>query len=181
MVGKPCFLVVCGLFFAVANSGVGEHIISVPPENTSYILEFLYFGSLVWDVGTSLVRFSVMAFYGRIFQARRNPNIPWLRFYQAVLTLTVVWAISVLIFDALFECEPISKFWRPSPLFSDPGSCITPFTVFLVGSVGNLAVDLLILIVPFPMVYKLNLPWHKKTAVAFSFILGYGCVYSYVK
>ena len=117
-----------------------------------------------------------MAFYGRIFQVRRSPNVAWVWLYNIVLGIVVVWAVAVLLFNALFACEPISKFWRPSPLFSDPGSCVDPFVVFFVGSVGNMVVDLLILIVPFPQIYKLNLPWIKKLGVAVSFVLGYGWV-----
>ena len=147
-----------------------------PPEKTSRILMFLYIGSLIWNVGTSLIRFSVMTFYGRIFRVRGNANSAWVWFYNFVLGIVAVWAVAVLIFDALFECEPIAKFWRPSPLFEDPGSCIEPFVVFLVGSVGNFTVDVLVLIVPMPQVFKLNLPLVKKLGLAFSFVLGYGYV-----
>ena len=153
--------------------GVGLHTLQLDPGRLVYILQLNYVGQLLFVLDTSLLRFSVLAFYARIFPIHRSSGVWWLRFYFATVSMSFIWPVFVLLFDALFICEPISKYWYYwQPEVS--GTCVAISTVYYIETIGSLVVNLMTLIVPLPQIFKLNMQRRKKIAVAFSFLLGYG-------
>lgn len=165
-----------GIMVSEVNSiplGVGEHITDLGSDRLTYILQLFYVGQLLFILETSLLRFSVLAFYARIFPIHRSSGVIWLRFYFATVSMACIWPVFVLLFDALFICEPISKYWYYWDE-SHAGSCVSMSVVYYIETIGSLVVNLMTLIVPLPQIFKLNMKWRKKLAVAFSFLLGYG-------
>ena len=132
-------------------------------------MKFLYIAQLFFDVDTSLVRFSALAFYGRIFHVRRNPSKVWRIAYYGTICLSVAWLVAQFLFDA-FSCHPLSDFWAPRVL----RPCVPPSTFFLVGSAGDFIANLLVLLLPLPQVLRLDLEWRKKISISLAFIFGYG-------
>ena len=169
---QPLALTIDALVIRFRNRGIGNHADEVEPANLVWFLKALYGGQLIWTTGTSLVRFSVLAFYSRIFRVRTNPKRRWVTFYWIVTAAAVVWMLYILFFSAFFQCQPITKFWD----VTESGKCIEPFTAFLIETVGILVVDLCILVLPLPQVFGLRITWRRKLAVTISFLLGYGQV-----
>ncbi|MCJ1241023.1 hypothetical protein MMC14_009027, partial [Varicellaria rhodocarpa] len=169
----PLALTIDALVIRFRNRGIGNHANEVEPANLVWFLKALYGGQLIWTTGTSLVRFSVLAFYSRIFRVRTNPKRWWVTFYWIVTAAAVVWMLYILFFAAFFQCQPITKFWD----VTESGKCIEPFTAFLIETVGILVVDLCILVLPIPQVFGLRITWRRKLAVTVSFLLGYGVAF----
>ena len=150
--------------------GVGSNIntqVSMPDQLS--ILKYMYIAKLVWDVNTSLVRFSALAFYGRIFLVRSSHNKTWKLCFYAVCLICALWLLVLLIFDAFIQCRPIQAFWE-----GRMDQCVGLSAIYLLGTAGNFATDILVLLLPLPMAFNFNIKWHRKLAVCVSFVLGYG-------
>ena len=153
----------------MVNLGVGLNInTEVSEPEQSIILKYMYVAKLLWDIDTSLVRFSALAFYGRIFRVRSSTNKTWKLCFYAVCLICALWLLVLLIFDAFIQCKPIQAFWE-GPM----ESCVSLSTIYLLGTAGNFATDILVLLLPLPQVLKFNITWHRKLAISVSFILGY--------
>ena len=73
-----------------------------------------------------------------------------------------------VIFMALTICQPLVKNWEPLL----PGHCGSLTDSVLWTSVINVAVDLAIIILPMPMIWRLQMATHRKIALTITFGLG---------
>ena len=111
-----------------------------------------------------LTKCSILFFYRRIFRGTAFSIVNW-----TTLGLVVAWMIAFF-FAILFSCTPIDK-----SLNNDPGSdvkCIDNITLFYAGSGSDIAVDFIILFIPWPFIWKLQMSTKNKIAVTSIFFLG---------
>ena len=152
------------------NNGLGMHISdNITPYQRTQFAKFLYAGELLWHITTSLLRFSALAFYARIFHVRTNPSRIWVCCFYVTLGGTLSWLLAAILVEGILPCNPISKFWDPSL----GGTCIRVEDLLLVATIGCLVNDMIVVLLRLPQVFKLNLKWRKKMAVSGSFLLGY--------
>jgi hypothetical protein len=120
--------------------------------------------NFVYNTALSLVKLSVLLFYIRIFRtvSKYRPA-----FYAVGFTI-VGWWIAID-FVALFTCIPIRKSWIPTL----PGECINTQHTFVAATTSNILVDVLLLIVPMPMLWKLQVGTPQKFALLGIFACGY--------
>lgn len=122
-----------------------------------FIHENLYIPSL------AMIKFSILLFYARIFPGRR--------FRQ---TLYLVGAVVLLSwvscqFAAIFACHPIQNFW----LSAGPSeSCIDVQGLFIGQAIPNIATDIVLLVLPLPLIWRLQLPLAQKLGLLAIFTLG---------
>ena len=83
------------------------------------------------------------------------------------MSLTIAWGIAVLLVACL-QCRPLAKYWNPTI----PGYCIDPMKYILGNQGVNIALDFMILALPWPMVWGLHRPWKDKLALSAVFLLG---------
>ena len=67
------------------------------------------------------------------------------------------------------QCNPVSKNWKPVPW----GSCRSLSTQQLTSNSLNTVLDMAVVILPMPVLWKLHLPLQKKMAVMIMFSLGF--------
>jgi hypothetical protein len=159
------------MIFILLDQGLGRPMTVLDLAKITYDLKIVFAGEILWAIGSSLVRFSALAFYGRIFRVRTYPGRVWKIVFYTVCTLSVLWTVAIVLYS-LLSCRPISASWTfPAPAGSQ---CVDNFTNFLVGDVGDFINDFIILLLPLPQVFKLNLKLRKRIAISISFILGYG-------
>ncbi|KAI1175284.1 hypothetical protein F4777DRAFT_335884 [Nemania sp. FL0916] len=114
-------------------------------------------------LGFGLVKASIVVLYERIFH-----NIRHFRYAAYVmLGLIVPWSISFF-FANLFICYPVTALIEP---FYGK-KCVDRAAVFLSTLVSNLIFDVLILIMPIPVVLRLHLPRKDRFGVLGMFLLG---------
>ena len=157
------------LVLSVQGLGLGTHTKFVPLDDLEAFFKTLYAGQLCWHVGTSLLRFSALAFYARIFHVRTNPSRIWVRIFYGVCVISAAWMVGAILMDGAFACIPISKFWDKKA----QGNCASEFSLLLAGTMGSVVTDIMVVLLPLPQVFKLNMKRRKKVAVSFSFLLGY--------
>ena len=69
----------------------------------------------------------------------------------------------------VFMCNPPQKTWDP---FNTEGTCINYRTLLVVAGALNIASDVMLLLIPVPLVLKLNLSTNKKNLILLSFFIG---------
>jgi hypothetical protein len=74
-----------------------------------------------------------------------------------------------LMLPLIFACKPFMKTWDVSIL---EGSCIDRTPVFMATAVMNMVTDILLLVLPVPMVIKLQMPRAQKAGLICAFGIG---------
>jgi hypothetical protein len=111
----------------------------------------------------ALAKASLLAFYYRMSQLR------WLRIISVFIGAIIVAYSLALIFALVFACTPIKAAWD----VTIPASrCINRPAVYVLLAVLNIATDVMLLIIPIPMVWKLQMPLVQKIGVVIVFIIG---------
>ncbi|KEY74717.1 hypothetical protein S7711_05466 [Stachybotrys chartarum IBT 7711] len=153
--------------------GGGKHLWIVTTDQFTRLYQTTYAFVIVYISCISATKVSIMLFYRRMF----GTNLVWhVVFALAVLhwaEVTVTW---------LAGCRPVSYYWRQ---YTDPdavGECIDAPVFYLANGCIGLVVDVAILLVPIPTVYKLKMALSQKIMVCGILLLGsFVCVASAVR
>lgn len=122
----------------------------------------LFVTELMYGVLIATEKTSILLIYFRIFRIHR-----WFRFLVYFLIVYVwLWAVSELLV-AIFQCRPIAYQWNTSL----NGTCIDRLAFYRWISVPNIIHDVAMLVVPAPMIWKLQISKQKKLALSAVFIL----------
>ena len=152
-----------GLELGWVSAGLGKHVWAsgVQRERGSKILFAL---ELVYITGITLIRISVVLFYHRIFGRERHFRIAlW---HTGGMLIAWFLAINAL---SIFQCSPVQKQWENSV----PGHCLSFYGTFIGVTASNVFIDLFLLILPVPMLWKLQIKKRQKIALTANFLLGY--------
>lgn len=88
-----------------------------------------------------------------------------------MIFLCTVWTISFF-FANMFECLPISDAFLHALGTVHNENCIDAIPMYLVQAYSDVVLDVFILLIPIPLIYKLRLPSRQKIAVLGIFLLG---------
>ncbi|KAK0621570.1 hypothetical protein B0T17DRAFT_559813 [Bombardia bombarda] len=113
-------------------------------------------------VGLGMVKASILLFYKSIFTVRPFRIAVWI-----MMGIVVAWTITYF-FANLFTCFPITSLIEQ--FYGNTCINAVPMWLSVVGS--DLVVDVGILLMPVPMVLRLQLPWKDRLAVLGMFMLG---------
>ena len=153
-----------------ASGYLGKHLFDEGVfQNLTWALKLLISANVLFNTSISLSRLSAVAFYARIFPLRRDSqNKVWRISFWTVMSLCIAWPLAMIPMN-LFNCRPIERLWLPLL----PGTCMTQFDIYMISGATSVFVDLLVLILPLPKIYALNMEWRKKCYVAIGFVVGY--------
>ena len=130
---------------------------------TSLFHQTVYVQQVTWVLSTGLIILAIILFYTRIF-----PN-KWMR--KAVYILgawDVLWTLSTLLV-IIFQCTPIDFLWNKE---IQGGKCINnPKFYFACGLTSAITV-VTILILPLPIIWKLQVSLLRKIGLAIAFSVG---------
>ncbi|KAK0377687.1 TAM domain methyltransferase [Colletotrichum limetticola] len=153
-------------------NGTGKHIWVAPTSATRAWAIGLFVSEVAYTVTLSTVKWSTLALYWRIFNARKS-----IRYYIWAMTgIVLAWFIAVILVT-IFQCLPVHAFWARydtvNPLSSDQYTCGVDVKMFFKGnSIPNIITDALVVLLPIPYVWKLQLHKAQKFALAGIFALG---------
>jgi hypothetical protein len=152
------------LNIAWTKIGLGKHIEAVP---MTAILPSIYFSKAaitLYAVCIWLIKVSAILLFARIFrQSTRFRKVLW--FFGAAVT---GWFICTAVIP-WFNCNPIRKTLDPMV----PGVCFERMDWYYASAFLNAAFDLAILLLPMPLIWKLQMTLRKKISITIVFILGY--------
>lgn len=160
---QPFTLAICALSIYWAYLGLGQRFIYV---DTSLIdLDFLLFMVyMLYVTGLTLVKLSVLLFYVRVFRTVQAYRVA----FWIVGLIVVAWCVAQS-FVALLACIPIQSAWDSSI----PGRCVSMEAASVGSSVTDILTDFILLVLPVPMVWNLQISFRRKIGVVGVFIAGY--------
>lgn len=117
---------------------------------------------MIWAAANTAVKLSVLDLYIQIF---RNKHF---RIVSYVLMAVSIGYLIMVVLEAFLLCKPFAYSWNKLR----KGHCGNERRVYLSSGGVNLFIDVMIVILPMPMLWGLQLGLHKKIALTFIFGLG---------
>ncbi|KAI1208032.1 uncharacterized protein F4807DRAFT_432932 [Annulohypoxylon truncatum] len=174
------FLILPGLLFTLALGActlcgaylghLGEHVTVNShgvPEYGDWVHSFSkieWAGILISILAFAFIKASLVLFYRRIFRGDRFYLIT-----AILLGIICCWGVSFFV-AILLECTPVSQAWLPQ--LERTGHCYNPLPAFAGMATTNMIIDIAILAIPQPIVWKLNMPLSRRIAISMIFLLG---------
>ncbi|KAF8851272.1 hypothetical protein BDZ45DRAFT_750855 [Acephala macrosclerotiorum] len=157
-----------------AHDGFGKHVYSLQNGDLFQALKHFYIAENIYVVVLGLTKISILVFYLRIFQYQKL-------FRMGVNTLISLTLLSTTIISILtiFQCHPVTYFWDKD---IKDGACLDQNALAYVNSGMSIFQDIMIIVLPIPVVVKLNMDIRRKIGVTFMFAVGgFGCIVSILR
>lgn len=111
----------------------------------------------------AFIKLSILKMYGEIFISRRFYISLWV-----VAAFMLSWAIAFS-FTAIFQCMPIAYNWDTTIA---GGYCINYGAVALIAAALNIVTDFTLLLMPIPLVWRLQTSKQRKWQIILTFAMG---------
>lgn len=145
------------------HNGMGLHADTVDPNNVVLIAKFLVVAEVLYVFNLVWTKISILLMYYRIF------HFPYFkRWAYGIGTFIICWVITIT-FLFIFICVPVEKLWYPQL----PGHCINQVATWIANATSTIATDLVILFLPMPQIWKLQLRTSEKVGLTVAFGLGF--------
>ena len=127
-------------------------------------LQIIFAYVILYATTVPMVKLSVLLLYRRIFR------LTWTLYFCAFLSIGYTISVATTISLA---CVPSSFFWTQWVYPLSGGHCrINLYQFYLWNGVANLFTDVIILCLPMPIVWGLQMPKAQKWAISGIFLLG---------
>ncbi|KAK0709311.1 hypothetical protein B0T26DRAFT_652792 [Lasiosphaeria miniovina] len=160
----------CCILYSIAcivqtKYGLGLGILDRPKANLIPYTRWNYGARPFYQLGISFFKIALLISYLRLFQGTNQ-----------VVYRRVVWSAIVLIFlghlgctfALVFACNPVDKSWNPLT----PGSCLAPGPSFAGYAIVTIISDVVVAVIPIPVLLKLKVSTGKKIGLIVIFLLG---------
>ena len=147
-------------------AGVGHHLEAVLMRNPEQIvawaksvlaLEMMYLPAV------ALPKLSILSLYYRLFPQKLFRSL------TLVVVSIVVLNWLAFIFASVFECSPIAYQWDKSIV---GGRCFNVLLYYRMVNVPNIVTDVAMLVLPMPMVWRLQTSRSRKAGLTICFLTG---------
>ncbi|CAH0003447.1 unnamed protein product [Clonostachys byssicola] len=168
----PAVVHVSGVAGYAVSRGVGQHVWVASPEGTYAWAIGLFIGEICYTLTLLLVKLAILAFYWRSFSIKRSVKmIIWV-----LVATTSGWAFSLLV-ATFCQCLPTRAFWERfnpyNPLPPSEYHCGVDSLPFFIGNaIPNIVTDIVMIILPIPYIWSLQLPVQQKLALGGVFVVG---------
>lgn len=150
-----------------AKLGFGRDMWTIPPANITKSLKWLYVAYFCYMAAECLCQLSILALYLRIMVDKNLRKVVWV-----CIGMCLGFGIGNVI-AMVFQCTPIPFFWDGWRGEMD-GFCGVDVRLFgFVRGAVEIFLDLFILSLPLPMLYKLNMSRKKKLQIMSMFCVGF--------
>ncbi|OJZ89672.1 hypothetical protein ASPFODRAFT_42955 [Aspergillus luchuensis CBS 106.47] len=151
------------LLWGYTNAGLGVHEWDLTPTVYNRTLRVLLLGAIMYIPALGLSKISLIILYYRLSDMQQKWRITlW------GMTAFVVAYMIVLECLFLFTCAPVHKAWYPNI----DGRCWSKAPIFMAGVVASMFIDLVLLVMPLPIVLKLQMTSKKRFGLILMFGLG---------
>ena len=123
----------------------------------------MFLSPILWVTAVTTIRAAIISLYIRIF-----PSHSFLAICYVVLAVNVVFGVSAVIADCVI-CWPITYRWAPSTV---DGSCGDQHLLDMFIAVVNLVQDVVVVVLPMPVLYGLKSARDKRVGLYCMFGIG---------
>lgn len=155
--------------------GAGCHMWNIQLKTFFDMLYWTNLSSVLYCPIVFFVKLSILLQYLRIFVPNRKGNMSGFVAIQICIWGCFTMYLVATIF-AIAQCTPRKKIWNP---LMNTGHCIDTSAAYLSTAIFNVITDFAILILPMPILWKLQMPRKKKILTTAVFATGFlACVTS---
>ncbi|KAL1958781.1 hypothetical protein VTO42DRAFT_3900 [Malbranchea cinnamomea] len=135
-------------------------------ETLKGTLRLWYTYQIIYLLDLGAVKFSILTFY-RVISSQLAYRIA----IYAVMAFVGAFTISMT-FVNVFECGKPSNAWAPDFIFQIGGSCLDLTKIYYIQAAFNILSDIVILLLPMPVLYTLHMRLQKRIALIALFSVG---------
>ncbi|KAK1966843.1 hypothetical protein LY78DRAFT_577598 [Colletotrichum sublineola] len=152
-------------FAAVWNvrNGLGRHVYFLSAEQIKEYMKTFFTSLILYNVSLGGIKMTFLLQYHRVLGVSRMKKV-----FVGAMLLVGVWTLSQFLV-MFFSCSPIAAFWDKSI----PGTCMPNFPLWYINAAGNIATDVLIFVLPLPVIGSLKLGSGQKYVLLGIFGLGF--------
>jgi hypothetical protein len=137
----------------LVSLGLGKHTWMIPLKNVKPTLTWQLLSLTWYTIAITLLKLSALTLYARIFRVEIITRLVlW-----GVGALALAWGIGISI-EPWTNCRPV---------------CQNRSKWYIAAGTINLLFDLVVLLIPMPLIWALNLQLKKKVLLSMVFLLGY--------
>ncbi|KIX09440.1 uncharacterized protein Z518_00520 [Rhinocladiella mackenziei CBS 650.93] len=149
----------------VANNGFGKDIWTIPFDSITLILKIYFIDEVLYITIISTTKLAILCFYLRVFPEKNFRRVAF-----CTMAMTVGYMIAFILVS-VFQCRPVSLAWTHWD-GEHEGVCNNVNAQGWAAAAINIALDLVILIMPLRLISKLNLHWKKKVQIMIMLSVG---------
>ncbi|KAK1998010.1 ATP synthase F0 [Colletotrichum falcatum] len=158
-------LIYSGLTISQTRYGLGLPIKLRPKGDLIKYTRINFAGRPFYQLGISFFKIALLISYLRLLKGtdqRRYRQMVW-------LTIAVVFLSHLACtFSLIFACTPVDKSWNPLK----DGTCLPPGPSFTAYAVVTIVSDVIVAVLPIPVLWRLNVRMEKKVGLIAIFLLG---------
>jgi hypothetical protein len=155
--------------YELGRHGLGRDIWMVSFPDITEVLKLFYLAEVFYLASTVLTKISILFFYLQVFTSYNFRRIVWV----------VIGACSLFfvgfIFALIFQCSPVSYSWTRWD-GEHEGKCINIAAGVFAHATINMTLDLIVLILPLPLLYKLQLTYSVMGKIHIFIMFSFGLV-----
>ncbi|KAF1994567.1 hypothetical protein P154DRAFT_624650 [Amniculicola lignicola CBS 123094] len=150
--------------FLEVTLGNAGHQASDNPSKVPQALKILIAVQCLYAAALGLIKVSICLFYNRIFPFRSFHVASW-----CMVGIIIAWACAAVLY-ALLSCQPLAMFWNPR---IRGGYCVPDqVTAWVVIGAIDVVIDIIMLGLPLPLLWNLNVSLPDKIALTCIFGAG---------
>ncbi|KAM0478815.1 hypothetical protein ACHAP7_005971 [Fusarium lateritium] len=135
-------------------------------------LKTFYFSIVTYNIALAAIKTTFLVQYYRAIGVRQYKKA-----YMVALVIVSAWSVSQILLNTL-ACIPVSAFWDHSV----GGSCVPNNPSWYINAAGNIVTDILIILLPLPILRELRLGRRQKWILISIFCLGFfTCMISIIR
>ncbi|KAF2829910.1 hypothetical protein CC86DRAFT_367820 [Ophiobolus disseminans] len=144
-------------------NGLGMRASELTVDERVSFLRALWSGLWIYSLALMFTKISILIQYLRIFPVRRFQKACFV--VLGVVAACGAWAL----FGNIFLCSPIASFWDTSV---KDGNCMDRGVIWFTNAGLNIAQDIVILLLPMPLIQMLQISKSQKRGLVFMLALG---------
>ncbi|KAI0164068.1 hypothetical protein GGR57DRAFT_274022 [Xylariaceae sp. FL1272] len=152
---------------AEIQAGVGVHLLyleETDPEKITLFFKYLVAISVWYFATITITKLAICRLYRTLFPQKTV-------FYILIVTATILVLTPIATtITLLAACQPFSANWGSAEVQAT--HCINKEAVFVWGTIPNIITDIVLLVIPLPIVWKLHTTTKLKIALSITFIIG---------
>ncbi|KPM44632.1 hypothetical protein AK830_g1897 [Neonectria ditissima] len=151
------------LLRSFAKALMGVHVWEISLKDFNYGSKFMVMTPVLYAIETGFAKISLVLFYNKL-----SPQKWWKWSVCGTFILVVGYNVAIF-FAVIFGCRPLQKHWTAE---MTDGSCVNRPAIYIATAALGIFSDLVLLVLPIPMIVRLQMPPRQKAGLILLFTIG---------
>ncbi|RAL04833.1 uncharacterized protein BO80DRAFT_209742 [Aspergillus ibericus CBS 121593] len=154
------------ILYGYNYAGYGVHMWNLTVPVLELYAKTILAGTIIYLPALATAKFALLMLYYRLMSMLRV----WRRIIYVVAFIIAGYSLAITL-SLIFACNPIAKNWDVTITH---GHCIDRTGFYLATAITNTVSDIILVLIPIPVVFRLRLPLVQKLGISCMF--GIGCL-----